>query len=274
MTLLLGFAAVNTGNNLLFLVVSALLGFMAVTGVFGWLNIRQLRLDVAFPDEIYSSTETIVTLKLHNRRLLPSFLIRVDLFGTHADCPVVERGESLPIPLVATFNGRGEKQAGVCRVSSIFPVNFFVRFKTYHLDSRFVIFPRLLPTSIADVTGTGREGGAESFRSGMEGDLLKIGNYTGTEPRKLIHWRVSAKHDLLKVKGMSAMAAEPVILDLATVPGAGVEERLSRAAYLVNRLMWARRAGGLRLGERLIPPAMTRDHRLQLLRELALYDQD
>ena len=249
MTLLLGFAAVNTGNNLLFLIVSALLGFMAVTGVFGWLNIRRLRLDVAFPDEIYSGTETIITLKLHNRRFLPSFLIRVDLFGTHADCPVVERGESLPIPLVATFNGRGEKQAGVCRVSSIFPVNFFVRFKTHHLDSRFVIFPRLLPTSIADVTGTGREGGAESFRSGMEGDLLKV-------------------------KGMSAMAAEPVILDLATVPGAGVEERLSRAAYLVNHLMSARRAVGLRLGERLIPPAMTRDHRLQLLRELALYDQD
>ncbi len=274
MTLLLGFAAVNTGNNLLFLVVSALLGFMAVTGVFGWLNIRQLRLDVAFPDEIYSSTETIVTLKLHNRRLLPSFLIRVDLFDTHVDYPVVERGESLSIPLVAAFSGRGEKLAGSCRVSSIFPVNFFVRFKTYQIEGLFIVFPKPMPTSTADVAGSGREGGAESFRSGIEGDLLKIGNYTGTEPRKLIHWRLSAKHDLLKVKGMSALAAEPVILDLATVPGAGVEERLSRAAYLVNRFMSARHAVGLRIGERLIPPAMTRDHRLQLLRELALYDQD
>jgi hypothetical protein len=33
LTLLTGFAAVNTGNNLLFLVVSALLAFMAVSGI-------------------------------------------------------------------------------------------------------------------------------------------------------------------------------------------------------------------------------------------------
>ena len=39
LTLLLGFAAVNTGNNLLYLLVSALLGFMAVSGILGRLNL-------------------------------------------------------------------------------------------------------------------------------------------------------------------------------------------------------------------------------------------
>lgn len=274
MTLLFGFAAVNTGNNLLFLIVAALLGFMAVTGVFGWLNIRRLELTLSLPDEIYSGTDTIVTVSLRNRRRLSAFLIRFDLFGASGAFPIVERGETANMPLVVSFDGRGRKTAGECRVSSIFPVNFFIRFKTYRIDHEFIVFPRLLPAAAVETDGTGKEGEAASFRSGLEGDLLKIGDYTGTEPRKLIHWRLSAKHDLLKVKGMSTLTAEPVILDPVRLPGRNVEERLSLAASLVNRLIAARRPVGLRIGERLIAPAMTRAHRLMLLRELALYDQD
>ena len=29
---------------------------------------------------------------------------------------------------------------------------------------------------------------------GFEGDVTKISDYTGTEPLKLVHWRLSAKH--------------------------------------------------------------------------------
>lgn len=246
---------------------------MAVTGVFGWLNIRQLGVSVSIPDEIYSDTDTIVTVRLRNRRRLPAFLIRIDLFGGRAVFPLVERGEPATVPVVVSFTGRGRRIAGACRVSSIFPVNFFIRSNMYDLDHDFIVFPRPLPTTAAETAGSGREGEGDASRSGLEGDLLKIGDYTGTEPKKLIHWRLSAKHDLLKVKGMSALTAEPVILDPAELPG-GVEERLSRAAYLVNRLIAARRPVGLRIGERPIPPAMTREHRLMLLRELALYDRD
>lgn len=274
MTLLFGFAAVNTGNNLLYLMVSAMLGFMAVTGIFGWLNIRRLRLSVSFPDEIYSGTETVVTLLLEGSGIFPSFLIRVDLFGQHIDYPVVERRGTVSTPFVTVFTGRGSRQAEACRVSSIFPVNFFMRSKTYRLDERFVVFPQLMPTSTAAAAGAGAEGGSETTKSGFEGDLLKIGDYTGTEPRKLIHWRLSAKHDRLKVKGLSALSAEPAILDPGCMPGAGMEERLSRTAYLINRLIGERRPVGLRIGDRLLAPSLTRHHRLMLLRELAMYDRD
>ncbi len=53
MTLLLGFAAVNTGNNLLYLLVSALLGFMAVSGILGRWNLARLSLRCLPPDELF-----------------------------------------------------------------------------------------------------------------------------------------------------------------------------------------------------------------------------
>ena len=88
---------------------------------------------------------------------------------------------------------------------------------------------------------------------------------------KLIHWRLSAKHEEFKVKEMSATFREPVIIDIDAMPGSGVEERLSSAAFLVNRLIRANRPVGLKLADRTIPPALSREHRLGLLAELAVY---
>jgi len=46
---LIGFAAVNTGNNLLYLLVSALLGFMAVSGVLGKWNLAGVEVCYVLP---------------------------------------------------------------------------------------------------------------------------------------------------------------------------------------------------------------------------------
>ena len=62
MTLLLGFAAVNTGNNLLYLLVSALLGFMAVSGWLGQQNLRSLSLRLVLPQEIFVGQPTLIGL--------------------------------------------------------------------------------------------------------------------------------------------------------------------------------------------------------------------
>ena len=270
-TLLLGFAAVNTGNNLLFLIVAALLAFMAVSGVVGWQNIRGLRATVDLPDEVYAGRECFVTVRLENRkRHLPSHLLRLTLPGgaplSFAMLP--RSGEAREI-LSHTFPSRGEQELPPAVVSSPFPVNFFVRRTAVPVSGRCVVFPCLLAGATAGPGGGRRtEGEEESSRKGYEGDLLRIADYSGTEPMRLIHWRLSARSDGFKVKELSGPVREPVTVDPLLLPGTP-EERLSRAAWLVNRLIRDRQLPtGLRLGERVIPPGSSRQHRLRLLAEL------
>ena len=106
---------------------------------------------------------------------------------------------------------------------------------------------------------------------GYEGDVTKISDYSGAEPLKLIHWRLSAKHGELKVKELTASAQTPVIIDIAALQGRNLEENLSRAVFLINRLVRSNRPVGLKLRERMLAPAVSRTHRLRLLSELALY---
>ena len=265
----------NTGNNLLFLIVAALLGFMAVSGIIGWLNIRNFRLRLTTPDEIYSGRETLFTIHLENRRrLFPSFLLRASILGSGADFPIIEQGKDCSASLLVRPAGRGRKTAGSCAVSSIFPVNFFVRFTHLEPAETFIVFPEPRRTPAAGGSQAREKDGAmETGQRGYEGDVAKIGEYTGAEPQKLIHWRLSAKHENFKVKEMSLLSEEPVVLDVAQLPGGSLEERLCHGVYLINRLIRQNRPVGLKLDGKVIPPAVTRMHRLSLLRELALYDQ-
>jgi len=273
-TLLLGFSAVNTGNNLLFLIVAALLAFMAVSGVSGWQNIKGLRVTVEFPDEIYAGRENFATVRMENRkRYLPSFLLDLTLPGSSVVSFFMlprNGGETDVLPLI--FPRRGDQELAWAQVSSPFPVNFFIRRTGVPVSGRCVVFPRPLPSEMAEPGGGRRSvGGESSHRKGYEGDLLRISDYTGAEPIKLIHWRLSARSAGLKVKELSGPVQEPVLIDPRLLPG-DTEERLSRAAWLVNRLIRDRQVPvGLRLGERGIAPGTSRQHRLRLLTELGRF---
>lgn len=276
MTLLLGFAAVNTGNNLLYLVVSALLGFMAISGVVGKANIDGLQLGVETSDEVYAGRPTVVALTLENRkRWLPSFLLEVALGEEASVVPLVEGRGRRRIGLTCAFAHHGPQSLRPVTVRSVFPINFFVRSRTRVPNRQVLVFP----TPLACAESGGGEGrhvaaGEQRLRRGSEGEVSRIAEYSGSEPMKLIHWKLSARQEALKVKELSDATREPVVLHLEELPGRTVAERLGCAAYLVNRLSRQGRPVGLRLPGRSLAPAVGRGHRLKLLAELALYDSD
>ncbi|HEX9024039.1 MAG TPA: DUF58 domain-containing protein [Geobacteraceae bacterium] len=249
---------------------------MATSGVFGWLNLRGLGVRVDLPDEVYCGVATLVTVRLANaKRLFPSFLLRIKFLGEGVPFSLVNRGGAAAGSFVHTFTERGRTAIPFAEISSPFPINFFVRSRRVPLDRSFPVFPAPLPCAAAGAAGKERGGDdLASPRKGFAGDVARIADYTGSEPMKLIHWRLSAKYDELKVKEMSEQAREPVIIDIERLPGANLEENLSCAAYLVNRLVRGNRPVGLKLRERVIPPALSREHRLGLLGELAIYGKD
>ncbi|TLM60947.1 MAG: DUF58 domain-containing protein [Deltaproteobacteria bacterium] len=275
MTLLLGFAAVNTGNNLLYLLVSALLGFMAVSGILGRWNLARLELRCVPPDEVYDGVPTLLGIELVNRRRwLPVCLLEVLLDGEGVLFPLVEPGASQRKPLPATLHGRGLHPLPPLQVRSRFPINFFVRRMTLAVAVPVLVFPVPQPCPGEFAAGPAAARGSRPLRQrGGDGEISRIGEYRGGEPLKLIHWKLSARHDQLKVKELSATARPPVILDLAELPGAGLEERLRGASWLVGRLLRDGRPVGLRAGTQVIPPACGRPHKLRLLKALALYDR-
>ena len=77
-TVVIGIAAINTGNNLLYIVVAALLSAILVSGIASALVLRHLELDVHLPEHVFAGRPMLARMVLRNlSRWLPSFSIRI-----------------------------------------------------------------------------------------------------------------------------------------------------------------------------------------------------
>jgi uncharacterized protein (DUF58 family) len=78
MVLLIGIAALNTGNNLLYIVVAAMLAAILVSGIASAVVLRDLQLDVRLPEHVFAGRTTLGRIVLRNRRRwIPSFSVHV-----------------------------------------------------------------------------------------------------------------------------------------------------------------------------------------------------
>jgi uncharacterized protein (DUF58 family) len=77
-SVVIGIAAINTGNNLLYVVVAALLSAILVSGIASALVLRSLELDVHLPEHVFAARPMLARLLLRNTSSwLPSFSVRV-----------------------------------------------------------------------------------------------------------------------------------------------------------------------------------------------------
>lgn len=77
-TLVIAIAALNTGNNLLYIVVAAMLAAILVSGLVSALILRWLELDVRLPEHVFAGRAVAGRIALRNpNRFLPSFSVQV-----------------------------------------------------------------------------------------------------------------------------------------------------------------------------------------------------
>jgi uncharacterized protein (DUF58 family) len=272
----LGIAAINTGNNLIYLILAALLGILAVSGFFGKKNLMTVRVDVKIPDEIYAGIPAPVSVVAKNPgRYFPVFLIRAYVGGTRVLFPYVRAGTTEQRFIEIAFPQRGEQKMEEVRIASVYPFSFFVRYRTVRLQTELTVFPH--PVSFTDAVRTDLNrqlrGDHPEERPGYDGDILSIRNYLTGDSVRYINWKASARSGSLKTNELSAGLTEPLIIEFEKIMIPDLELKLScLTSFIINQFR-KNRAIGLKLGGRYFPPAATQAHKLHLLRELAGYGQ-
>jgi len=76
--LIIGIAALNTGNNLLFIILAAMLGAIVVSGFASAAVLYRLRLEISLPQTAFAGRPLIARVRLVNpRRWFPAFSVRI-----------------------------------------------------------------------------------------------------------------------------------------------------------------------------------------------------
>ena len=252
-TVLIGVAAVNSGSNLLYLVVSMMLSMILVSGIMSEHVLRKIHVRRELPEEIYAGSLFPITYLLSNRkRRIPSFALTVsELFSADKKGPAafllkLPAGGTAGAKAELEINKRGPWSTSGIEISTVFPFGLFR--KAFHLknDEARTVFPRIvqLPPGLLEGIGGG-QGEEASRRAGRGGDLRGLREYTPLDEARLIHWKASARLSGLVLKEFEAEESEGVCVMLDnqmpehTGPDfeARFEEAVSLAASAVYFLM-------------------------------------
>jgi uncharacterized protein (DUF58 family) len=272
-----GIVAVNSGNNLLYLVVAALLALLALSGVLGHRNLRGVGLRLLAPEEAWAGRAVSVRADLVNRRrVLPAFLLcvgpeRGPAAATVVEIPPASRGR---LDLTLSFPGRGRHPWPAYEVSSEFPFGLIRRGALVHPPGTCLVYPRPIPVPWEMIERSEHEGELQSRRAaGSGGDYRGLRDYAPGDSVSRINWKSWLRLRRLHTREFDAEGAPPVLYSFDSVPGPGIEERLGQLAWLVRTALRRGRSVGLSLPGRTIPPGGGASHRRTLLAALALFGE-
>jgi len=274
-TLLVGFAAVNTGNNILYILLSFLLALMGVSGFLSRYNLRGLKIHFSPPNEVWCCKPSTFEVFIRNLKKLPSFLLTVYDESLHfkASTVMVEREGVAKTELV--FPKRGLYRIEKIRVESTFPFALFKRSWDVEVGEEILVFPKpkevKIPASVLNSSKSLREGFLSLKVRKAVGDTVEgLREYSG-EGLNLIDWKVFARLGEFFAKELSSEEiVREVTVEVDKIPGTDKEDKISKATYLVLKFRKLGYAVGLKFGDKEIPPAVGDEHFVELLRFLAL----
>lgn len=282
-TLGIGFAAVNTGNNLLYLLLSMLLGTIVVSGILSEQTVRRLKLSPAMPREIFAgSPATVGCVLVNTKRLFPSYSLVVEVPTEKGRPPRVlyvpklDPGRQRLHSWEETFPRRGRHRLQPVRVMTRFPFGLFLKATPPILVDELLVFPAVHPLSPEDLRGLGGSGGERDPRPGRGTDLYNLREYRWGDDPRLIHWKSTAKSGAVMVRELEAEAALRVRLVLEGPPPNADPEHLeadiSRVASLASHLLDQGSRVEIVGAGVFVPLGEGPAHRRRILEALALYD--
>ncbi|HEY5955864.1 MAG TPA: DUF58 domain-containing protein [Polyangiaceae bacterium] len=206
-TLGVGFAAINTGNNLLYLLLGLLLALIIISGVLSEMSLRHLRITRRLPRRAQVERPHIVEIEVYNeKRRAPSYAIEVeDLRAAQAaDKRCFYLKVSPQSAQVAAYRRtparRGLDRHIGFRVATRFPFGLFEKSREIQATDTLITYPAVDPIKLryeGAIHGSGTEG---TQARGHGDEIIGIRPMReGDDPRD-IYWRRSAHVDLMVLK--------------------------------------------------------------------------
>jgi uncharacterized protein (DUF58 family) len=291
LTLAIGVAAINTGNNLLYLLLAMMLSLIVLSGILSERCLKHVLVRRSLPEHICANSPVMTTVSVTNgKRYWPVFSVYViDL----VDGTSVERGIHFfhlrpkgtgmkACPLLVSRRGR-YRIDGVTLLTR-FPFGLFVRTMTVPVAIERVIYPeiRTLPDELGHrLAAAGHERAIS--RRGHGSGLYQLRDYREGDDSRSIHWKSSARHAAPIVREPEAEEVRRVMLIFPPFwPGAAggpggafpsdhpFERAVTLTASLAKYFHELGYAVGLQAGTETVPPDIGRTHFYRLLRILAL----
>jgi uncharacterized protein (DUF58 family) len=243
LTIGIGFAALNTGNNLLFLILGLMLSSIIVSGVLSEIALRGITVERILPTSSSVGAESLVGLCATNgKQRTPSFSLELreanagDVHG-RAYLLVLGAGESHEVAYRFAPARRGLHRLTAVVVATRWPFGLFEKSREIEGAAELIVFPRRIAPPADVRTAVGHVGERPSGRAGQGSELHALRDHRPGEDVRTVHWRSSARAGkLVAVEHEHERRRQVcVALDHRKLRGVALESAVERAAAVIER---------------------------------------
>lgn len=239
LTLAVGFAAINTGNNLLYLLLGMQLSMIVMSGVLSEVILRGLEMRRQIPSEIYAGVPFLTGVVLTNRkRRVPAFSLEVE--DVFAGQQAMKKCFFLKVPaggtLQTSYRGecprRGVQPITHCVISTRFPFGFFRKSKTLPVADELLVLPAPYPVDHLIRALAGLDGHQSQPHRGQGQEFHGLRQHQEGDDARAIYWKRSARTGRLVIREQAADHSREIALYVNTAlppggappEGAGADE--------------------------------------------------
>ncbi len=284
-TLLIGFAAINTGNNLLYLVVAMLLSLIVISGLMSEATLRRVTVERQIPRHVFRATPTRVRLKFENtKRVFSSYSFN----AAEAETPALKTEPAYVLKLEGggktvrnstyTFEKRGVFKLDAVKLTTRFPFGLFLKGKKNETPAEVLVYPKLRPVKHPEYLPGASAGSSSIPRKGEGTQLHGLRDYTFSDDSRFIHWRSAARTRKLLTKEFELESERKYMILFENCPdrrkdrhdAARFEQLVEEAASIAGHLIDRGWSVGLRTKGAEVRVSAGRDHLYRILNILAL----
>ncbi len=232
-TIGVGFAAIHTGNNRLYLLLGMVVSLIIASGSVCEFSLRQLKVTRQPPVHIHARRPFLMGIGLQNgKRRLPSFSIEVeDLLDGQ---PLDKKCYFLKLPpgrlqhtsYRHTFTRRGRYRYSALRISTKFPFALFRKMRTIKIENEVIVYPQLVPVRRLGPVLKDLLGEVHIDRAGRRGEFAGLREYRDGDDTRDVHWPSTARRGRTMVREFQdeSMRRVALYLDNGLPGGAQADE--------------------------------------------------
>jgi len=195
-TIVIGFAAINTGNNALYIGLSFMLGALLLSGIASKGGLKQLHVEFDSVQEAWAGRAAEGNLRIINRSMVwnvRDVIVSSPELARPIFVPVINRRSTVVVNSAFLFHRRGVVQLKTLDLYTRYPFGFFFKKRRVRIRGEVVVFPRLLDDDTARERFRPVDGEQHpSNRAGIGTDVHSFREYVRGDSMRHIYWKKSA----------------------------------------------------------------------------------
>jgi uncharacterized protein (DUF58 family) len=217
-------AAVNTGNNLLFMILACTLAGILISGILSRVVLTGVDLKFDMPEHIFAEQPVLAELELRNeKQAWPSFSLLVvgetkksaaQVLTRPVYFPYIPRQSAARQKVELTFPRRGIYCQDAFGIRTRFPFGFFEKTRTVDSNIEITIYPRVQPADQFYEVLPLLSGEMASYFRGRGHELHSLRNYQPNDSARFVDWKVTAKTGRVMVREFAREDERRVMLVL------------------------------------------------------------